>query len=523
MAFTLDPPFINVSLHDLPFAAAALDRDTVIVAANHTFLQLCGDPTSSPVGQRLSHIVAEHDRPAVEEALQYLATQDNWPCQTCVMHAVRASPPILWLAISVVRLGPGSIVPYLSCLQVIARRRESDSLPDDFNLNRGQLVGQTLTGSHVEPAIGTNALDTLAAWSGLTRSVAASTAAFSLPKMIPRLTPNGGLASNNALLSQASSYIHRPAGPEYTPVESRIQHRPDAGRPRWLPWAAGVCGVLALLALLALRGLGGPIDPQLTLSNRDGHITYSGVVRDEATRLAIVKGLGLSVGPRSISGDLRIDPNVRRATWLPRFAGLFEALKTPGVDISLDGNAVKLGGWLTAVDRQALIGKLRETFGRDAPITSLGDASVEAARAANDKALTALRAIGTTGTSGTSGVSPDAVVNAMNLAVINFASGSAQITADSQEVIRRSADALKRAPAGTKVEIGGHTDNTGNPAGNLTLSQSRADAVKAALVTDGVQTAMLETKGYGDTKPRATNHTEFGRFQNRRIEYSVVR
>ena len=131
MAFTLDPPFVNVSLHDLPFAAAALDRDTVIVAANHTFLQLCGDPNSSPVGQRLSHIVVERDRPTVEEALHYLTTQENWPCQTCVMHAVRACPPILWLAISVVRLGPGSIVPYFSCLQVIARRRQSDSLLDD--------------------------------------------------------------------------------------------------------------------------------------------------------------------------------------------------------------------------------------------------------------------------------------------------------------------------------------------------------------------------------------------------------
>jgi len=386
----------------------------------------------------------------------------------------------------------------------------------------GGREGKTLTPSHVESAIGTNALDRLAASSGLTRSSAAAAAAFLLPRMIARLTPNGVLPSNNALLSQVSSYIDRPVVPpvEYKPVEPRIERRPEPGRPRWLPWAAALGGLMALLAWLALRGPAGTIDPQLTLSNRDGQITYSGVVRDEATRSAIVNGLGLSFGPRSINGDLRVDPNVRRATWLPRFAGLFEALKTPGVDISLDGNAIKLGGWLSAADRQALTVKLRETFGRDATITSLGDASVEAARAANDKALSALRAIGTTGTSG---VSPDAVVSAMNLAVINFATGSAQITADSREVIRRSADALKHAPAGTKVEIGGHTDNTGNQASNQTLSQSRADAVKAALVTDGVQAAMLETKGYGDTKPRATNDTEFGRFQNRRIEYIVIR
>jgi outer membrane protein OmpA-like peptidoglycan-associated protein/uncharacterized protein YidB (DUF937 family) len=386
----------------------------------------------------------------------------------------------------------------------------------------GGREGKTLTAANVESAIGTNALDKLGTSSGLTRSVVASATAYLLPRIIALLTPNGVLPSNNTLLSQVSSYIDRPAvSPvETRPLEPRIERRPERpASPRWIPWAAAAAAgaLIALVAWFALRGPAGTIDPQLTLSNRDGRVTYSGVVRDEATRSAILRALSFTFGERNISGDLQVDRNVRSAAWLPRIGKLFPALKTPGADISLNGNAVRIGGWLTPADRQALTNIARETLGPGATIASLGDASVEAARVANDKALSALKAIGT------SGVSPDAVVNAMNLAVINFASGSAEITPDSLEVIRRSADALKGAPPGTRVEIGGHTDNTGNPATNLTLSQARADAVKTTLVAAGVSSEMLSTKGFGDTKPRATNDTEFGRFQNRRIEYTVVR
>lgn len=106
--------------------------------------------------------------------------------------------------------------------------------------------------------------------------------------------------------------------------------------------------------------------------------------------------------------------------------------------------------------------------------------------------------------------------------VLNFATGSAILPAASLPRLREEADLIKRLPAGTVIEIGGHTDNTGDAAANVSLSQRRADAVRNALVQDGVNPSMLTAKGYGQAKPIASNDTVDGRLQNRRTEFTVA-
>jgi outer membrane protein OmpA-like peptidoglycan-associated protein/uncharacterized protein YidB (DUF937 family) len=377
----------------------------------------------------------------------------------------------------------------------------------------GGKAGRAVTPSQVETALGSTSIDSLAASSGMARGVVSSALAFLLPKVIGRLTPGGVLPSNSDVLSRVAGYLQAPEIVE-RPV-ARVQHA-DTGRawPAWLPWAVGAA--LALAALLWLRAPAGSVDPQLTLSNRDGKITYTGLVRDETTRNDITNALRTTFGEANVQGDLRVDRNVRHIAWLPRAGDLFSALKTPGVEFSMKGDTLAVGGWLSAADRRALDDRLHGILGAQATIGSMGDAASEAVRAANDKALSALRAVGT------SGVSPAALVDAMNLAIINFPSGSAEIPADGMEIIRTSAQALKRAPAGTLIEIRGHTDNTGDPAKNLSLSQARANAVRDALLAAGAPGVMLTATGYGDSKPRASNDTEYGRFQNRRIEYAAA-
>jgi outer membrane protein OmpA-like peptidoglycan-associated protein/uncharacterized protein YidB (DUF937 family) len=113
------------------------------------------------------------------------------------------------------------------------------------------------------------------------------------------------------------------------------------------------------------------------------------------------------------------------------------------------------------------------------------------------------------------------LVTALNLNVINFPSGSAEIPPDSMNYLNHVALAIKSAPSGTVLEIGGHTDNTGDAGANMNLSQQRADAVRNYLVQQGVASNMLVSKGYGDTRPVGSNDTDEGKFRNRRIEFTV--
>jgi len=80
---------------------------------------------------------------------------------------------------------------------------------------------------------------------------------------------------------------------------------------------------------------------------------------------------------------------------------------------------------------------------------------------------------------------------------------------------------LNENPA-LKIQIGGHTDNVGKPADNLTLSNNRAKAVVTFLVAKGIAATRLSSKGFGETQPIDDNKTEEGRAKNRRTEMKVI-
>lgn len=101
-----------------------------------------------------------------------------------------------------------------------------------------------------------------------------------------------------------------------------------------------------------------------------------------------------------------------------------------------------------------------------------------------------------------------------------FATGKADLQPSSLNELARVVDILTKHPY--RVEIGGHTDNVGSDTFNQQLSEQRARAVKNWLVAHGIVANRLSVRGYGKTRPVASNETEEGRRTNRRVEIKIL-
>jgi outer membrane protein OmpA-like peptidoglycan-associated protein len=121
---------------------------------------------------------------------------------------------------------------------------------------------------------------------------------------------------------------------------------------------------------------------------------------------------------------------------------------------------------------------------------------------------------------------PDDLIKALNLLIINFDTGKSDVPPARLAALQKGAEYIKKlqqTQPTVVLEVGGHTDNTGSEKTNQPLSESRADSVKKALVLYGVNPAGLQTRGYGSTQPKFDNSTDQGKFLNRRIQYSIVK
>lgn len=104
---------------------------------------------------------------------------------------------------------------------------------------------------------------------------------------------------------------------------------------------------------------------------------------------------------------------------------------------------------------------------------------------------------------------------------VTFASGSSNLSPQFRGTLDKIGATLTEYEK-TYVDVLGHTDSVGSDAFNQTLSEQRSQTVADYLTGRGVQRARLATRGYGESQPRASNTTEEGRAQNRRVEIRLV-
>ena len=105
---------------------------------------------------------------------------------------------------------------------------------------------------------------------------------------------------------------------------------------------------------------------------------------------------------------------------------------------------------------------------------------------------------------------------------VHFDTARASIKSRSHSVLSQVASVMKAHPDIVMLRILGHTDDRGEEAANLELSQQRAVSVKEYLIKQGIEAQRLSARGYGESHPIADNATESGRQDNRRVEFHII-
>lgn len=105
--------------------------------------------------------------------------------------------------------------------------------------------------------------------------------------------------------------------------------------------------------------------------------------------------------------------------------------------------------------------------------------------------------------------------------MVNFGFDSSELTSAAKANLDKLATVLKNN-MDTNINIYGHTDSRGTDAYNLSLSERRAAAVRSYLISQGVASSRMITMGMGEKEPVASNETDAGRAENRRVEFAIT-
>ncbi|MGF1547212.1 MAG: OmpA family protein [Thiotrichales bacterium] len=253
----------------------------------------------------------------------------------------------------------------------------------------------------------------------------------------------------------------------------------------------------------------GPYSATITL--RDDLVTLSGAIPSDATRQSLLQVARARFGGTNVIDRLEVQPGAP-----PKFVLAFEEAVLQQIDGFIEGkgtvtdNLIELDGVVRgANDGERLQAVVSLAVPRDYSLRFN-------ARVIDQMTTEELAALSVTHAATCQARLDVEIASAQ----IRFDTGKALITPDTIPLLERVAN-IARACRDSRIEVAGHTDNTGSAESNRRLSQSRADSVRAFLIRQGLDAERLSTKGYGATRPIADNASPAGQAANRRIEFII--
>jgi uncharacterized protein YidB (DUF937 family)/heat shock protein HslJ len=303
----------------------------------------------------------------------------------------------------------GKAGPTMNALLILMSNERTGGLQGFLDQFRRAGLGETvsswvsrgsntpITTEQLERAIGNDTVNRITSNVGVARAAGASALAYMIPRVVDLLTPEGVVPSR--LPAWVNSYLSgvtaRPEPVRGEPVRGE-QVRTEAVRPPSEPVrrpSTGGSTFLRLLPFLALPLLGflvyracrpepeqmvyqppataSPTAPagqaglnsRLSVINSGGKIQYSGVVPDEQTKQNVTNQLKSTFGEGNISGDISVNSRARAAAWTSGLSSALPNFKSPGSEVTFDGNSINVGGTMSENAKSDTVAKLKSVYG----------------------------------------------------------------------------------------------------------------------------------------------------------------
>ena len=250
---------------------------------------------------------------------------------------------------------------------------------------------------------------------------------------------------------------------------------------------------------------------ELTMSMDGDQLVLDGKMSSQAQINALQQAATLQVGVSKVVNNLQVSDKHADADWIKGVGNMMGGLPA-GSEVVVKDDTLELSGDVDSEDVRA----------------TLSSQAGSALQGSGLQLLNALKVVVPQPDAAEAGQQQAACQESLNAAMqdkkVLFTFNKAEVDAKSHALL----DNLGKIIAGCGDEmqsisilIGGHTDSVGRDAYNLELSQRRADAVSAYLQGKGIDAGMLETKGFGESKPVASNDTVAGQATNRRITFEI--